>query len=62
MKKVVTEAKKRANAKYDKNNTRQIMLKLNLNTDKEILDHLDRQNNRQGYIKRLIREDMERQR
>lgn len=26
----------------------------------ELIDHLDHQDNRQGYIKKLIRDDMER--
>ena len=55
---MVSEARKRANRKYDKENTRQITIKLNLNTDADILDWLSRVENRQGYLKRLIREDM----
>ena len=57
---MVTEAKKRANAKQDKRNTRRISLKLNKNTDAYILKHLDESDNKQGYIKRLIKEDMSR--
>lgn len=55
---MVTEAQKRANAKYDAANTRQIILKLNINTDADILARLDSVDNRQGYIKRLIRDDI----
>ena len=44
--------------KYDKKNTKQIRLKLNVNTDADILEHLSKVNNKQGYIKSLIREDM----
>lgn len=44
--------------KYDKANTKQFMMKLNLNTDKDILEWLDKQSNKQGAIKDLIREDM----
>lgn len=47
--------------KYDAANTKQIMLKLNLNTDKDILEWFDRQDTRQGAIKRLIRADIERE-
>lgn len=47
-------------AAYDKRATRQILLKLNRGTDADILDHLDAQANKQGYIKELIREDMAR--
>lgn len=47
--------------KYDAANTKQIMLKLNLNTDKDILEWFDRQDTRQGAIKRLIRADIKRE-
>ena len=53
-----SEAKIRASAKYDKNNTRLIQMKLNKKTDADILAHLDAMDNRQGYIKELIRKDM----
>ncbi len=44
--------------RYDRLNTKQIKLKLNKRTDKDILDHLDTLDNRQGYIKELIRKDI----
>jgi len=56
----VSDAKKRANAKYDSKHTRQIKLKLNLETDKDILQRLKEVSNMQGYIKRLIRKDIDR--
>ncbi len=52
------EAQKRATAKYDAANTRQITLKLNRGTDKDVLDKLNATGNRQGYIKELIRADL----
>lgn len=52
----MTEAQKKATAKYDKNNTRIYSLKLNTNTDKEIIEVLDSTGNVQGFIKNLIRE------
>lgn len=55
-----TEAKARANAKYDATHTKQVMLKLNLTTDGDILDRLDEVENKQGYIKGLIRDDIKR--
>lgn len=55
---MVTEAKKRANDKYDKANTKQIKLKLNIRTDEDIIERLDRVDNKQGYIKGLIRKDI----
>lgn len=56
---MVTEQQKRAQIKYDKANTRQITFKFNLKTDADILERLDAVDNRQGYIKELIRNDME---
>lgn len=53
------EAKRRANAKYDKANTKGIYLKLNKNTDTDIIEHLEEAENVQGYIKTLIRKDMD---
>lgn len=54
----MTPAEKRAKAKYDENNTIQVKLKLNLKTDKDILEALERSGNKQGYIKELIRKDL----
>ena len=55
---MVSEAQKKAIRKYDKANTKAVYLKLNKNTDKDILEQLDRVGNIQGYIKELIRKDM----
>lgn len=53
-----TEAQKKAILKYDAANTRQIHLKLNIKTDADILEHIKKQKSIQGYIKKLIREDI----
>lgn len=53
-----SQAQKKASKKYDKANTKQIKLKLNINTDKDILDKLSSIDNIQGYIKNLIRSDI----
>lgn len=55
---MASEAQKKASEKYDKNNTRNIMFKFNKKTDADILKKLDSVDNRQGYIKQLIRNDM----
>ena len=55
---MVSESQKESNKKYDKNNTKQIKLKLNLKTDRDILDKLNSVGNKQGYIKKLIRNDI----
>lgn len=47
--------------KYDRENTKRVFIKLNKNTDKDILDYLDGITNKQGYIKSLIRKDMKQQ-
>ena len=56
---MASEAQKRASKKYDKSNTKGLLLKFNLNTDSDILKYLDTLNNKQGHIKKLIRQDME---
>lgn len=53
-----TTAQKAASERYDRENTIRIALKLNKKTDADIIAHLERQENRQGYIKKLIRDDM----
>ena len=49
-----------AQEKYDAKNTKQVKLKLNLTTDADILARFEQVGNVQGYIKRLIREDISR--
>lgn len=49
------------NEEYDKANTIQIKLKLNIRTDKDILNKLSSVPSKQGYIKQLIRADMNRE-
>lgn len=56
---MITEQQKRAQIKYDKANTRQITFKFNLKTDADILEKMDSVENRQGYIKEIIRNDIE---
>lgn len=57
---MATEAQIKAQKKYDAENTRQVHLKLNKRTDSDVLGRLDAVPSKQGYIKRLIREDLER--
>ena len=45
---------------YDKKNTKMIIFKFNLKTDKDILDKLAACGNKQAYVKRLIRADLKR--
>lgn len=46
--------------RYDKENTVRVQLKLVKSTDKDIIDYLESTGNKQGTIKRLIREEMAR--
>ncbi len=46
--------------KYDKANTKKVSFKLNLKTDADIIEYLDSCENKQGTIKRLIREEITR--
>jgi len=58
MAKKSTDAQIRASAKYNKENVKMIVLHLNVTTDKDILDYLSSKENKTGYIKQLIRDDM----
>ena len=56
-----TEAQKRAQKRYDEANKdkwRMIHLKLNRETDADIIEKLENSQNIQGYIKDLIRADI----
>lgn len=57
---MTTESAKAAKARYDAKTARYFSLKLNRNTDGEIIEHLEHQESIQAYLKRLIREDMKR--
>ena len=48
--------------KYDRANTTRVSIKLNNKTDEDIIQYLASLENKQGYIKELIREDMKKQR
>lgn len=56
----VSEANKKAARKYIAANIKQIKFGLSMKYDADILAHLDAQENKQGYIKALIREDIAR--
>lgn len=45
-------------AKYDKENTVRIAIKLNKNTDADIIEFLEKSGNKQGIIKELIRKEI----
>ena len=55
---MVSEAKKKAQLRYDKDNTRQIILKLNTKTDADVIGKLESVGNKQGYLKDLVRDNL----
>lgn len=57
----VKECDYRASQKYQREKTRSVGMQLNLKYDADILAWLDSQENKQGYLKDLIRADMEKQ-
>lgn len=54
-----SKAHNEAVKRYDAENAVQIRMKLNKKTDADILEWLATKENRQGYLKDLIRKDME---
>lgn len=44
--------------KFNKEKTKSVQIRLNMNTDADILAKLDAVDSKMGYIKRMIREDM----
>ena len=53
-----SKAKIAANARYNAKMVEQFKIGLNKKTDADIIGHLKKQPNKQGYIKNLIREDI----
>lgn len=55
------EKKLTPQARFERDKCTRVSIKLVKTTDADILDHLAKQANKQGYIKRLIRDDMAKQ-
>lgn len=53
-----SDAKIKANNKFNKANTRMVSLRLNYKTDSDIIEKLDSVESKMGYIKSLIRKDL----
>lgn len=58
----VSESQKRAQKRYDDRTAKRFSLKLNVETDADILRRFEEEGSIQTYIKRLIREDIRRER
>ena len=54
--------KKETQMKYNATGTKRYELRFTKTTDADVIARLDAQESKQGYIKRLIREDIERER
>lgn len=46
------------NADYNKQNMKQFKIALNINSDLDIIEKLENVDNKSGYLKKLIREDI----
>ena len=55
---MASAAHNRATTKYNAVNTERVYIRLNKKTDADILQYLDSLDNKQGYIKDLIRADI----
>ena len=55
-----TEALKKAQDKYSQK-VKQVILKFNTETELDLLEHLQKQDRIQTYIKMLIKQDMEKE-
>lgn len=60
MKSRYTPKQAEAQARWDRENIRRVVLKLVRTTDADILEWMESKENMQGYLKNLIREDMKR--
>ena len=57
--KKTSDAQIKAVAKYDAANTKSFLLKLNRKTDADIIAFLEQQPNKLSYMKKIIRDDMQ---
>lgn len=53
-----SETKKEYDLKYQKQNIRQIKLNINKRTEPDLIEWIEKQDNVQGYLKQLIKNDM----
>lgn len=56
--KITRKSQLKASHKYDKKTYRQFLVKINKNTEKDLIDKLDAQASKNGYIKSLIKKDI----
>ena len=54
-----SQAKSSANARYNEKMVKRYNFGLNIKTDADVIEQLDKQESKQGYIKGLIRKDIQ---
>lgn len=57
---MTSESQIKAQARYDRQNTVRFSLKLNIQTDKDVIQWIRKQKSMQGAIKQLIRDEISR--
>ena len=57
---ITSDSQIRAQAAYDRKNTIRLSMKLNIQTDKDIIEWIRNQKSMQGTIKKLIRNEIAR--
>lgn len=57
---ITSESQIKAQARYDRQNTVRFSLKLNIQTDKDVIQWIRKQKSMQGAIKQLIRDEISR--
>ena len=58
---ITSDSQNRAQAVYDRKNTVRLSMKLNIRTDKDIIQWIRNQKSMQGTIKKLIRDEITRE-
>lgn len=53
-----SESQNKATQNYKKKNVKKYLLELNRNTDQELIDKMESVQNKQGYLKELIKKDI----
>jgi hypothetical protein len=51
-----------SNAKYERENLVAVRVAFNKRTEPELVERIEREDNKAGYIKKLVKEDIERER
>ncbi len=49
-----------SSAKYERENLLRVMVKFNRKTEPELVERVEQQESKAGYLKRLVKEDIER--